>query len=312
MKLPQNKRRDIANAPSEGIKVWLYADPFVGKTTFADQWPNAINLNTDGNIKYVSTPYLTISEDALKGESAWSAFVETVDQLTRTDHEFETIIVDLIDDMYQFARVHHVEEQGWVHESEPGFGRGYDTIRQDFYAQIRRLTSSGLNIILLSHTNEKTLKSRTGRETTIFMPNLPDKVANKIAGMVDVVARAYIDVQESAEGALTESRKMQLTATADEFSGGRLQGLDTTPIDLDYSTFMKTIEDALGKPVEVKEEAPKKKAPAKKAAPKKKAVKKEEPVKEEPKAEEVKEEEAEPVKKPATKKKARPKRQRLT
>lgn len=249
VKLPSNKRRDIEAAKASGIRVWLYSAPFVGKTTFADKWPNPINLNTDGNIKYVTMPYISITDR--DGLSAWDVFVQTVDLITSGKHDFETIVVDLVDDIYQHAREHYASKEGWVHESDLGFGRGYDIIREAYYAQLRRLSSSGYNVIYASHTNEKTVKSRTGKESTIYTPNLPDKVANKVAGMVDIVARAYVDVEENEDGTITENRLMRLTATSDEFSGGRLQGLAEKPIELEYEVFMKQIEDALGYGVEV-------------------------------------------------------------
>lgn len=54
MLLPKNERRDL-NATKKKV-VWLYGAPFSGKTFFANQFPDPLMLNTDGNIKFVDAP----------------------------------------------------------------------------------------------------------------------------------------------------------------------------------------------------------------------------------------------------------------
>ena len=265
--LPQNKRREVG-AIEQGIKIWLYAAPYVGKTTFADQFPDPINLNTDGNIKFVSMPYVTISPDSQKGKTAWEAFKATNDELLRGNHTYKTIVVDLLEDIYQYCRDHHNNAQGWVHESEPGFARGYDLILNDFLGELKRLATSGYNVIFLSHQVDKVVKSRTGKETTIFQPNLGEKVAIKVSGLVDITARAFMDVVEAEDGSTQDVRLIQMKPTANEFnSGGRIK-TDQDTIELNYQAFMDAI-NVKSLDVDVKPEEPVEAPKKSRRAPKK-------------------------------------------
>ena len=84
------------------------------------------------------------------------------------------------------------------------------------------------NIILISHEDSsKDITKRTGDKVTAIKPNINDKVANKIAGMVDIVARVY-----------AEDKNRVLSFKADDviFGGGRLK-LRAKEIDLDYEKF---------------------------------------------------------------------------
>ena len=50
MALPENKK--VLRDSTQSVKMWIYGEPNIGKTTFANQFPDALMINTDGNIKY--------------------------------------------------------------------------------------------------------------------------------------------------------------------------------------------------------------------------------------------------------------------
>ena len=54
MALPSTNRVEVKKDSFK--KVWIYGQPYSGKTTFADQAPTPLNLNTVGNVKYVTMP----------------------------------------------------------------------------------------------------------------------------------------------------------------------------------------------------------------------------------------------------------------
>ncbi|WDC83305.1 PD-(D/E)XK nuclease family protein [Caloramator sp. mosi_1] len=61
MLLPENKRRDIKI--DENPDMWIYADSYVGKSTFVDKFPNLIFLNTDGNTDNTTSPVVKIADE---------------------------------------------------------------------------------------------------------------------------------------------------------------------------------------------------------------------------------------------------------
>ena len=117
MLLPKNERRNL-NATKKKV-VWLYGAPFSGKTFFANQFPDPLMLNTDGNIKFVDAPYIAIRDTVTvegrltKRYLAWEVFADAVAELEKKQNDFKTIVVDLLEDTYEACRVYICDRQGW-------------------------------------------------------------------------------------------------------------------------------------------------------------------------------------------------------
>ena len=239
MLLPKNERRNL-NAPKKKV-VWLYGAPFSGKTFFANRFPDPLMLNTDGNIKFVDAPYIAIRDTVtLEGrrtnrQLAWEVFADAVAELEKKQNDFRTIVVDLLEDTYEACRVYICDRQGWKHESDDSF-RAWDMVRSEFLNTIKRLVSLDYeNIILISHEDRtRDLTRKSGDKISSIKPNLPDKVANKVAGMVDLVARIVADDDE---------RVLSFKSSEVIFGGGRLS-VRNTEIPLDYGAFCEIYEEA--------------------------------------------------------------------
>lgn len=252
MALPSINRVDVQKASKK--KIWIYGAPYSGKTTFADQAPTPLNLNTDGNVKYVTMPRLTIKDEVTsegritKRKFAWEIFKEAIGDLEKGS-DFETVVVDLLEDTYEHCRLYMYEQLGITHESDDSF-RAWDKVRTEYLSTVKRLLNLDYNIILISHEDtSKDLTKRGGDKITAIMPNLNEKASKKISGMVDLVARLVVD-----------GDKRTLNFKSDEvvFGGGRLQGVKTTEIPLSWDALCKVYDEAIGKiaPVEKVVETP--------------------------------------------------------
>lgn len=226
MILPDNEKRDVCKAKRK--KIWLYGAPFSGKTTLANQFPNAIMLNTDGNLNSFNSPVISIKE-TIEGRitiPAWKVFIDAVDELQKGKHTFETIVVDLIEDVYEHCRTYCCNKLGIDHESDNSF-KAYDYVRKEFLDAVKKLTTLPYNIVLISHEDlSKDITKKTGDKITAIKPNIAEKVANKLAGMVDVVARVIASGDE---------RTLNFKSDDVVFGGGRLQ-LNATSIPCSYES----------------------------------------------------------------------------
>lgn len=239
MLLPKNERRNIEKI--EKKVVWIYGAPFSGKTTFANCFPDPLMLNTDGNIKFVDAPYLPIKDVVTTSgrmtnrKLAWECFKETIAELEKKENTFKTIIVDLLEDCYEHCRLYMYQQMGITHESDDSF-KAWDKVRTEYLSTLKRLMNLDYeNIILISHEDtSKDITKRGGDKITAIKPNLQEKAANKVAGMVDIVARVVAD-----------GDKRVLSFKADEvvFGGGRLT-VATTEIPLDYDAFLAVYDEA--------------------------------------------------------------------
>ena len=182
--LPKNERRK-AEAPTKRT-MWLYGAPFSGKTTFADNAPDPLMLNTDGNAVYVTAPYVSIQDEITvngritQRKMAWAVFKEYIDELEKGGNSYKTIVVDLVNDTYEMCRLYMYDKLGITHESDDTF-RAWDKVRTEYLSTMRRVTHLPYeNIILLSHEDaSKDLTKKTGEKITSVKPKMAEKVDRK-------------------------------------------------------------------------------------------------------------------------------------
>ena len=266
MLLPKNERRKVEKINKKVI--WVYGAPFSGKTVFADKFPDPLMLNTDGNIKFVTAPYISIQDKLEKNGRmmnrtlAWDIFKDVINELEKKDNDFKTIVVDLLEDCYEYCRLYIYDQMGITHESDDSF-RAWDKVTTEFLSVMRRFMNLDYeNIILISHEDtSKDITKRGGDKITAIKPNLREKVANKVAGMVDIVARAV------AEG---DNYTLSFKKSEVIFGGGRLT-INNREIPTSYEDFLSLYNEinvdgdvVATSSEEVKEEPKKRKRTSKK------------------------------------------------
>ena len=235
--LPKNERRK-ATSPKKRT-MWIYGAPFSGKTTFADSAPNPLMLNTDGNAEYVTAPYVSIQDEVkvtgrlVQRTLAWQVFKDYIEELEKGGNDYQTIVIDLVNDTYEMCRIFMYDKLGISHESDDSY-RAWDKTRTEYISTMRRVLHLPYdNIILLSHEDStKDLTKKSGDKITSIKPKMSDKVADSLAGMVGFVGRAYVD-----EG------KHVLSIKSDEvvYGGGRL-GISNVVVPLDWNEVIKLFE----------------------------------------------------------------------
>lgn len=246
MILPKNERRQ--NNGVNYKKIWFYGLPFSGKTYLANKFEDVLMLNTDGNIKYIDAPCVAIKDEVTvdgrlsKRKFAWETFKETIDELEKGS-DFKTIVVDLVEDTYEHCRLWCYNELQIEHESDNSF-KAWDFVRTEFLKTIKRLMNLDYNVILISHEDtSKDVTKKTGDKITAIKPNINDKIALKIAGMVDIVGRVINDNGE---------RIISFKSNEVIFGGGRLN-LNKLDIPCEYDDLLaiyKTVIEPTKKPVE--------------------------------------------------------------
>lgn len=196
MVLPKFERK--ASERKTLLKVWIYGAPYSGKTFLADKFPKPLLLNTDGNIRETTSPCIPIRDAVTmcgrvkQTKTAWEVFKEAVEELEKGS-EFETIVVDLLEDAYESCRVYMYGKLNITHESDDSL-RAWDKVRLEFLTTMRRLMNLDYNIVLISQEDSsRDLTRKSGDKISTVSPNLTAKIAKKISGMVDLTARAIHD-----------------------------------------------------------------------------------------------------------------------
>lgn len=234
MLLPENKRKQKELNLSPDL--WIYAQSYVGKTTLVDSFDDVLFLNTDGNTDNVTSPVIRI-RDEWEGrikKSAWEVYLDVLKELEKKENSFKIIAVDLVEDLYEHCRLYVYNREGWQHESDGGYGKGYDMVKLEFLSNMKRLKNMGYQVIYISKELAGQVTLRGNTTITTYKPNIADKIANVLAGTVDLTCRAYAD-----------DRGRWIGFKVDEytFGGGRFD-FKSDKCELSRDAFIKAIKEA--------------------------------------------------------------------
>lgn len=227
-------------------KLGIYGEPAVGKSMFALKWDKPFFICTDENYEYLK-PFGAKEEDHVQ-LTTWSEFKKLVD--TFDFSKYETIVVDLIEDLYQWAEAEYCQKNRIDDLSDMGYGKAYKVVGNEFTRYITRLINQKCNVILLSHVEETSKKSNRGVEYIEYRPSsyIREKLWTLINGKLRFFFRAYIEEIQDTDRVI-KKRLLSITPKPHEFQINRGLDIDKLPedIDLDYKAFC----DIFGKPSDI-------------------------------------------------------------
>lgn len=233
------------------IKMILYAEPGVGKSVFASKFPKPFFICSDDNYEWLLD--FGAKEEAHIKVTSWA---EAKKVFKEEYNDYETIVVDLTEDLFMWCELEWCKKNGVEHPSDLGWGKGYSGPRNEFFVEISRLLAKDKNIVLLMHGEVITLKNKRGVEYNTYRPTsrIPDKLLDQLEGRVRYCLRAYIDSKE-VDGKLVKTRYLSLVPKEDEY--GIIRGVNENEIPqtipLDFNIFWNTVIGS-EKPVELSKE----------------------------------------------------------
>lgn len=246
--LPKNERKVAKETPRNFV---IFGGTMHGKTYFADEFPNPLNLNTDGNAEMIETPSLNIANKRnAKGEIVKSAseyLSEIILELETTDHTFETVVIDVIDDIITMFEQEIIEEHGVKSVGDISWGKGHQMLEMMVRVFVMRLKELSMkkqiNVLYLSR-----LTIVEENDVEQYLPSLKLKWLNIVNGNSDYtilcrkIGKKYIRKVES-------KRK---NYTRDKVEDERIAKLLDTVIGA-YEKSKKTSTDEAKKIVEEQE-----------------------------------------------------------
>ena len=136
-KLPENKPQIPKDTPRN---YFIYGETMSGKSFLANEFPNPIVLNTDGNAGANAVPSIQLAnvkdKDGKIVNSVINQLGEIVLALQTHKHSYETVVVDVIDDVIEMIKIAVCDELTPSGKprlkslSEIGYGKGYDFFNQ--------------------------------------------------------------------------------------------------------------------------------------------------------------------------------------
>lgn len=223
------------------VKMMLYGDPGVGKSTFALGFPKPYFITTDGNYEWLED-FGAKEEDHTQVDS-W----EQAKKVFALDFEgYDTIVIDLTEDLFKWDELEFCTQKKIDHISDLGYGKGYDITRNEFFIEMCKLIAKPKHILFISHEELKVVKDRRGVEHTVHRPSnrIPDKVMDMLEGRLRYVVRCYLKGEEQEDGSLIKKRYLSLIPKENEY--GIVRGIDENKVPHDIPLDAKLFLNIIG------------------------------------------------------------------
>lgn len=149
----------------------------IGKTSLTAQFGKNLNLSFEIGYKGLSIFQVDIPD--------WDTAKAVLRKL-RKDKKFNTTTVDTADQAFKKMEKWVLKKHGITHPSELEWGKGWAALKQEFEDFIDALTHTGKGVILLSHAQEKEVRTRDGESYDRLMATVPKAGREIIEGLVDI------------------------------------------------------------------------------------------------------------------------------
>lgn len=183
--LPPNEKKEPKETPRNFV---IFGGTMEGKTYFSEEFPNPLNLNTDGNADMIETPSINIRNERGKDgkivKPASEHLAEIIAALEMTDHTYETVVVDVIDDIVTLFEQEICEEHGVKSIGDIAWGKGHQLLSMAVRVLVMRLKelsmTKNINVIYISRLN-----IIEENDVEKYVPSLPIKWLNIVNGNSD-------------------------------------------------------------------------------------------------------------------------------
>jgi hypothetical protein len=215
MTLPTEKRKPIKDVSQETILI--YGIPKIGKSTFAAHMPDALFLSTEEGLNH-----LEVFEYPIQN---WAGFLAALSELEADPTKYKTIVIDTADNLYMFCRDFVYKGLGIKHETDAGYGKGWDMVAGEFRRQVTRLSKLPVGKVFISHCEEKEIQTGIRKGEMQITQTLPKRARAIITAMSDMIL--FMEVDDKG------SRVIRTRPTLDYEAGARGLLPDTLPLDWD-------------------------------------------------------------------------------
>jgi hypothetical protein len=225
--LPKSKTKPKASL--NDLTALVYGPSKIGKSTWCSHAENALFLATE--------PGLNALEVFEAPITCWDDLLQACAEIAEGKHDFKTIVIDTVDNAYRMCADYVCKKFKIEHESDLGYGKGYALINNEFQRVLNKLAFLPYGLILISHSHERDIETRTGKHTRI-VPTLPDKARKLVTGLVDLILFCDLDMKTGDDGKPMYQRVMR-TKPSPNYDAGDRTGRLPEMIPLDFPTFLK-------------------------------------------------------------------------
>lgn len=136
---------------AKGLKVVVYGPEGIGKTTFANKFPQPVYIDTEGSTNF-------IDGKKLPNPTSWTMLLEEVEYLKNTPGIARTLVIDTIDWAEALAKRHLMAKNNWEAIDSTSYGTRYVALADEVGKLLNKLSELielNYNVVLLAHSETK-------------------------------------------------------------------------------------------------------------------------------------------------------------
>jgi GTPase SAR1 family protein len=225
--LPTEKSQPTMDLSTKTVLV--YGPPKVGKSTFASRFPGALFFECEPGLSELTVYKIPTY--------TWADLLAACNLVGAGGHAFKTIVIDTVDNAFKFCSDHVCKQHGIQYEGDLDHGKGWAFVKNEWHRVLTRLASLGYGIVLISHAQDKQIKTRT-EEYTKVQPSLPDRARGVVLGLVDMILYCDTVTRKGANGAFIVERVIR-TKPNPAYEAGDRTGRLPEVLPLDFEAFAK-------------------------------------------------------------------------
>lgn len=232
-------------------RIMIVGEPGIGKSTFASKAPDALFLDVEQRTGHLDIRRLT--------PKSWTEVKDIIIEVGKAAKEGKPpckwLVIDTLDHLalMVYEHVSSLHNVTSIELVEGGYGKGYkiarDTVWREFIRLIDGLRGVGVGVLLLAHSNIKSVQNPAGPDYQTFGLAV-DKITDAFfTAQLDAIGYAAFEDNVKAK---MDRKGNQVTKGKAETSGRRVlyfghnPAYDTKPginlpaeMDLDWSEFSK-------------------------------------------------------------------------
>ncbi len=167
-----------------GIMILIHGERKIGKTSLATMFGKTMLLAFEVGYKGLRV----FARDVPDWDHARGYL-----RLLRKDKSYKTVVIDTADIAYALCDLWVCKKNGIDDIAEMEWGKGWRALRKEFETFLTDLVKTGKGVIILSHSQEREVKTRSGETYDRIMPTMAKAAREIIEGMADLMAYYQYD-----------------------------------------------------------------------------------------------------------------------
>ena len=216
-------------------RIMLIGVEGVGKSTAGASMPNPIFICGESGLvgpQFAEIPSFTPDN--------WGEALQFIDELTKAPGDFKSLVIDTLDWVEPMLYAYVCTKAGHKNIEDFGYGKGYVVAQQEarqLLARLDRLNEMGMNILILCHSQIKTVNNPCGDNYDHFEAKVNAKIGGIFKEWCDAVLFAQFDMYTKKDGMRSKAfggdgRIVQTTHSAAWDAKNRYGLPEVMPLDM--------------------------------------------------------------------------------